>query len=211
MVFSLRNYVLTSLLTSDMPDRAQAATIDIVGGVLGQNPLGPVLLATAAQGGGLGSGPVAPAPGGPVATPAKVQVPELPDDPEEAKEVVEGHRLVAATAEVASGEPLGGVIGSDPEAGTVVGAGSTVTILISAGLEVPDVVGKECEEAESILRLAGLEEGAEIVESEKSGAETVVASQDPKAGAFVDARSALTLYVFRPKPRLSAAKSSRGG
>lgn len=209
MPFNPRNYLLTNFLVKDLPP-AQAVPIGVFGGILGSNPLAPVLLAVAAHEGRAGTGTAGPPPAAGTAAPAKVQVPELPDDPEEAKEVVAGHGLLAAVAEVASGEPLGGVIGSEPEAGTVVPGGSTVTILVSAGLAVPDVVGRECEEAEAALRAAGFEE-VEVAESEKSGAETVVASQDPKAGSFADARSSSTLYVFRPKPRLSAARSSRGG
>ncbi|HET9198985.1 MAG TPA: PASTA domain-containing protein [Solirubrobacterales bacterium] len=215
MEFSLSSYVLAGLLTKDLPDPGLAAQTRLMAAMAGRNPVVPILVATAVREGHVGPAPTAPAPAAPLpggaaseaTTPAKVQVPGLPDDPEEATEVLERRGLVAATAKVASGEPRGGVIGCEPEAGTVVPAGSTVTILVSAGLEVPDVVGKECEEAEAILRIAGFE-SIEIVESDKAGAETVVSRQKPKAGRYVDSDSIVRLHVFRPRRRLSAARSS---
>jgi beta-lactam-binding protein with PASTA domain len=202
MPFNALGFVLASALTRDMADRARAAQISLLGGLVGSSPAGVVLLAAVAGTGDRGVGRVAgaaPAAGGPT----RVQVPELPDDQEGAEKILKSRGLVPLTSTVASDEPIDNVIGSDPPAETIVRRGSTVAVLVSAGVEVPDVTNKKAEDAESILRDAGFE--TERRRSEKSGHEDRVEHQDPEGGTFADAGATVTLYVFEPKARMLRA------
>src|SRR2546425_4819831 len=146
MVFDPLGYTLAFAITKD-------PRMSIIGGMLGGNPAGVLLLAAANQG-GLGGGTATTAPRSSTTTqaPSRVQVPDLPDDQDGAKQVLETRGLVATVETVASEEPIDVVIGSDPPAGSVVRSGSRVTVLVSAGVLVPDVTGKEFDEAEQKLR-----------------------------------------------------------
>jgi hypothetical protein len=202
MPFNAIGFALASAMTRDMEDRARAAQISMLGGLLGGNLAGVALLAVAASGGRAGTTPLPP--GTDTGVPGRVQVPELPDDREDAEEVLRRHGLVPVVVAVESTEPLDGVIGSNPPAETVVRRGSTVEVHVSAGVPVPDVVGKDADAAEEALTAAGFE--SRRCESEKSGREGIVEHQDPKGGEFVDARTVVDIYVFPAKPTLRAAE-----
>jgi serine/threonine-protein kinase len=207
MQFNALGFSLAAAMTGDMQDRARAAQISIIGGMLGSNPTGPLLLAVAAQGSGLKpSLPATPTPAS--EAPSRVQVPDLPDDEVEAKKVLEAHGLVAAVVMVSSDEPVGCVIGGEPKAGSIVSEGTTINVLVSVGVRVPSVTGMEYADAESVLKAAGFE--SERRESTKLGKEDVVERQSPEAGGFAEAGSVVTLHVFKPRPRraLRAADSS---
>src|SRR5207248_2533960 len=103
MQFNPLGFTLAAAMTSDLQDRTRAAQISFLGGMLGASPAGAVLLAVAARDGRLGPGPGVAPPGGAPPAPVRVQVPEIPDDPKGAKNVLESRGLVAATATVASG------------------------------------------------------------------------------------------------------------
>jgi serine/threonine-protein kinase len=187
-------------------------TIGLAVSSLGGSPAAIALLAVAAgqRHGGVtvpaGTTPV-PQTGPQVVLPRRVQVPELPDNQDDALQVLQSHELVGAIEPVASDEPIDGVIGSDPEAGTAVRIGSTVTVLVSVGARVPDVTGKELGDAEKALRASGFTVGETRTSKTQVGREGVVAEQDPPGGTFADAESSVTLILFRPRRRLEAAES----
>ena len=101
---------------------------------------------------------------------------------------------------VASGDPIGKVIGSNPPAETIVNRGSQVSIEVSAGLLVPDVTGQELDDASDAVPTAGFE-NVSIEASEKSGKHEqggTVEHRDPHGNSYADASSTVTLYVYKP-------------
>lgn len=81
----------------------------------------------------------------------------------------------------------GKVVETDPPAGASVHPSSTITVYISKGvemLEVPDVVGKESQEAEQQLRSARFEVNL-VEEYSETVPEGIVVSQDPAGGETV--------------------------
>ena len=94
--------------------------------------------------------------------------------------------------------PLGRVISQDPEGGSSAASGTAVALVVSSGpaiVTVPEVVGLPQGAAESALQDLGLAVGTVdtgISESVPAGS---VMSQDPEAGASVDAGSSVALVV----------------
>lgn len=81
----------------------------------------------------------------------------------------------------------GKVVETDPPVGASVHPSTTVTVYISKGvemLEVPDVVGKESDDAEAQLRSARFEVNL-VEEYSETVPEGVVVSQDPAGGEIV--------------------------
>jgi hypothetical protein len=189
MVFDAFGYTLAYAITGD-------PRLSIIGAMLGRNPAGVLLLAAASQG-GLATRP----PGTPTTTPApprRVQVPNLPDDQDDALKVLAGHGLVGRVETVASGEePIDNVIGSEPPEGTVVRVGSGVIVFVSAGTEVPDVRGNDEDEAMKSLISAGFD--VETRESKESGKSQTVEKQEPAGGSFANGGSTVVIYVYPPK------------
>jgi hypothetical protein len=206
MRFNPMGFMLASLMTRDLADRNLAARISLLGGMLGGNATGAVLLAAVASQERDGTVPGLP-PGrdGGAAAPRSVEVPEMHDDPEASERVVRVRGLVPAIQRVESDEPVDVVMACRPEPGTVVARGSTVTILVSAGLRVPDVTGQDADEAEALLKAVGFADVARE-QSEKSGREDVVDRQEPEAGTLEDSRTTVTLFVFGRKRALEAAE-----
>jgi serine/threonine-protein kinase len=98
-----------------------------------------------------------------------------------------------------SSKPKDTVIKTDPAAQAQAAPGSTVTITISDGVEqvqVEDVVGKQFDSAEAILKGDGFK-----VEQKGKSSDSVpegeVMDQDPPANATVDKGSTVTLTVSR--------------
>ena len=98
-----------------------------------------------------------------------------------------------------SSKPKDTVTKMDPAAGTVVDAGSEVTITVSDGVEqveVNDVVGKQADSAETILK----GDGFKVTQKGKSSdtvPEGQVISQNPAAGSQADKGSTVTITVSR--------------
>ncbi len=102
-----------------------------------------------------------------------------------------GEATTAESADVARGR----VISQDPDAQQSVDVGSEVNIVVSSGpprVEVPDVVGKDKNDAADQLR----EKGFEVVLSQKDSSEpeNQVVEQQPPAGAMVKEGSKITLF-----------------
>jgi hypothetical protein len=147
--FSLQGFALSVALTRDMTDRDRAMQLAFVGGMIGgTSPAGVLLVSALARAEDSASVPGRPpAVGGTTVAHlpdiSRVQVPDLPRDPDEATDLLTQRGLKSAIVRVESNDPMELVIGSEPPAETVVRRGSTVDVLVSAGIPVPGVVGEQ--------------------------------------------------------------------
>lgn len=92
----------------------------------------------------------------------------------------------------------GRVISVSPPEGQKVDKGSSVTLVVSSGkpqVQVPDVVGKSFDEAQSTLQAAGFKVTRVDKESDKDP--NTVLAQNPKSGARIDAGSTISLTVAK--------------
>lgn len=95
--------------------------------------------------------------------------------------------------------PPGTVIDQNPNAGSRIARGETVTLTVSSGVEqveVPKVTGKSDVEAVGALEAAGFDVKRREVFSDKAEA-GIVLTQEPKAGASVDMGSVVTLKISK--------------
>jgi PASTA domain len=216
MPLFLPGFVLGTVMTSGWADRDRAAQVSLLGGMMGGSLAGVVLLASVANEGGVGAQPApAPAPGTavqPLPTPTQVQIPVVAElSSEQATKVISSRDLQAAVINVESGEQdKDTVIDSDPPAGTILDRRSTVRIHVSAGLEVPNVIGQAADVAVETLRTAGFEV-VELGEIETPATADTVAGtvelQHPPAHTFTSASQPVSIQVYQP--RTPAAWSQR--
>jgi eukaryotic-like serine/threonine-protein kinase len=99
--------------------------------------------------------------------------------------------------EASESVPQGRVITTEPESGSQLERGSSVTLIVSTGPEqvkVPNVVNKDVEDARDELDEAGLSADVEREESEDKEPGTVL-RQEPGADTEVDSGSSVTLVV----------------
>ena len=92
----------------------------------------------------------------------------------------------------------GYVISQDVDPETEVGAGSTVTITVSKGVEtstVPNVVGKSEADAKSEIESAGLTVSATLTDEDRTKDNGVVLKQSLEAGTSVEKGSSMTITV----------------
>jgi serine/threonine-protein kinase len=92
----------------------------------------------------------------------------------------------------------GRVISVSPNEGQKVDKGSSVTLVVSSGkpqVQVPDVVGKSFDEAQSTLQAAGFKVTRVDKESDKDPG--TVLSQNPRSGGRIDAGSTIALTVAK--------------
>jgi eukaryotic-like serine/threonine-protein kinase len=92
----------------------------------------------------------------------------------------------------------GRVISVSPTEGQKVDKGSSVTLVVSSGkpqVQVPDVVGKSFDEAQSTLQAAGFKVTRVDKESDKDPG--TVLSQNPRSGGRIDAGSTIALTVAK--------------
>jgi eukaryotic-like serine/threonine-protein kinase len=111
---------------------------------------------------------------------------------------IRGSGFVPGVEEEQSAKPAGEVIRQSPSAGTKLPSGSTVGIVVSAGVEeakVPNVVGLERREAVEALREAGFEPSVREEETEAAQQIGRVLEQIPQAGSEVEAGSVVTITV----------------
>lgn len=91
----------------------------------------------------------------------------------------------------------GRIVSQDPDAGTTIKTGSTVTVNISKGLgdgSVPDLRGKKQSELADYLEAAGFKLGTVSEEASEEEKGTVL-SQDPNAGEEVEKGTAINVVV----------------
>jgi len=98
--------------------------------------------------------------------------------------------------------PPGVVVDETPSPGTVAGAGSTVTIIVSAGppktVSVPNVLNEYADDAAGNLRAVGLVANVIVQDEPPPGSPSRSAKswkQSPAAGAAVDSGSTVTVWV----------------
>ncbi|HEY2142315.1 MAG TPA: Stk1 family PASTA domain-containing Ser/Thr kinase [Solirubrobacteraceae bacterium] len=94
--------------------------------------------------------------------------------------------------------PRGRAISTDPSAGTVLQAGSAVTVFVSSGpakVRVPDVTGQPQAAAEAALSSAGLAVGSVSSQISTAQAPGTVLTQSPRAGASVSAGGKVNLTL----------------
>ncbi len=118
---------------------------------------------------------------------------------EEAEKLLKEQDLeVVVVEEFDSKVEQGYVIKQDVEEDTEVGAGSTVTITVSKGIEmsiVPNVVGKPKADAISELEAAGLTVSAAINAEDKTKEDGTVLKQSLEAGSSVEKGANITITV----------------
>ncbi|MBF0778449.1 Stk1 family PASTA domain-containing Ser/Thr kinase [Streptococcus cuniculi] len=134
-------------------------------------------------------------------TPATIKVPDVSGQTlEVAQEMIEtaGLKVGKVTEEPSSEVEEGKVIRSNPAAGTSKMEGSTVDIVVATtdAVTVPDVVGKDIEEARTELEAVGF-----VVKEEQSYSDSVeakkVISTDPKANSSKAKGSTITVTVSK--------------
>jgi serine/threonine-protein kinase len=124
--------------------------------------------------------------------PEPISVPDVAGrDQDDATKLLTTAKLKAGTVrkEFSPDVDGGKVIGTDPAAGTMAEPGSTVTLLVSDAIKVPDLSGKTPDEARRILQDAGLiaQDGGTSTDGDaKAGTITVTS---PAVGARVDPRN----------------------
>jgi serine/threonine-protein kinase len=133
--------------------------------------------------------------------PAPVRVPDLRAVPQQdALATLRGLGLRGVVASSAFDEgrdpaPAGTVLSQDRRAGTTVGRGSRVRLVISKGppvVTVPKVVGLQAKEARKVLKAQGFDVKLDEFLGAFFG---TVRTQDPEPGAQVPAGSLVTLLV----------------
>lgn len=117
----------------------------------------------------------------------------------DAKDAITGADLkVAVEEEYSKKIEAGYVISQDVPENTEVGAGSTVTIKVSKGVEtsvVPNLVGKTLEEATQAIKDAGLTLAATKYSEDTTKDDGVVLEQNLEAGETVEKDSNITITV----------------
>ncbi|MEP9365573.1 Stk1 family PASTA domain-containing Ser/Thr kinase [Nocardioides sp. CN2-186] len=120
-------------------------------------------------------------------------------------------KLDAAGLDVAWGDkaysetvPAGRVVDTDPDAGSRVLSGGTVTVVVSLGKErydVPDLEGKTVDEAQDALAATNLAYGTTIEKWSDTVPEGIVMSSTPKVGTTLRPDAVVDLTVSQgPKP-----------
>jgi hypothetical protein len=139
-----------------------------------------------------GTGPAGGGGGG--NQPETVPVPNLIGLTKElAVQALEAWGLLADVLSQPSGQSIDTVVAQNPSAGTDVERGSTVTITISEGEEMPDVVGITVLNAKAQLTQLGLLVEVEFGDcGNKTG---TVCEQDPEPGSSVTAGDTATLII----------------
>jgi beta-lactam-binding protein with PASTA domain len=99
--------------------------------------------------------------------------------------------------------PEGSVISTDPKAGSQLKRGDTVTVVVSQGkapIEVPDLAGKNINDARGQLQHLGLDVDEKYVDSDQPADQIV--SQSPKAGTGASQNDTVTLNVSKGPPQV---------
>jgi serine/threonine-protein kinase len=123
---------------------------------------------------------------------APLTIPSLIDQPlDQARATLTGQGLKVEVKQQDSPKPANTVLSQDPVDGTGVEPGATVTLTVSKGppaVGVPDVNGKDAEEAKQILAQAGLQ--SQVIGGGK------VRIQNPPAGQQVPSGTTIVLWCF---------------
>ncbi|NUR84369.1 MAG: PASTA domain-containing protein, partial [Nonomuraea sp.] len=104
--------------------------------------------------------------------------------------------VVGAVTQIDSPQRIGQVLGSQPAAGSALPKGSTVSLQVSAGVEVPSVTGMNRKGAVAALVSAGLVAG-DVTHQCSAQPDGQVLSARPGAGTRVSGGTAVALVVAR--------------
>ena len=127
-----------------------------------------------------------------------VTVPNVVNDTQAAATTaITGAGLVVGTTTNASSSTvaIGSVISESPAAGTAVNGGSSVNLVISTGVTVPNVVGQTRAAATTAITAAGLVVGTTTSASSSTAPSGSVISENPVAGTHVNGGSAIALVI----------------
>jgi serine/threonine-protein kinase len=111
---------------------------------------------------------------------------------------IRGRGLAPLVSEESSSAPAGEVISQSPDAGSELGPGSSVSIVVSEGEEraaVPNVIGKLRREGVEALRAAGLRPSVEERETDVASQVGRITDQFPPPGSEVEPGAAVTVVV----------------
>jgi serine/threonine-protein kinase len=122
-----------------------------------------------------------------------------------ARSELDSVRLVLKEGAKAYSDTLakGVVIASDPAGGTPLKPGSVVTVTVSRGrapITVPDLKGKNINEARSTLAQLGLKAVEQYEDSDQPG--DTVLGQSPQQGAGVEKNAEIKLQVSKGPPQV---------
>lgn len=96
-----------------------------------------------------------------------------------------------------SDSDAGTVLAVDPDVGTTISSGDTVTLTVAQGYEVPDVIGMTKDAAVSTLSQSGLVAKVVYVDADRTAG--TVDSTDPAAGTQVSSGTVVTVRVANEK------------
>ncbi|GHJ46603.1 putative serine/threonine-protein kinase PknB [Catellatospora sp. TT07R-123] len=129
---------------------------------------------------------------------------------EDAMTQLQSANLTGNFVDEPSNLPANTVTRSDPNTGTSLSVGSTVTVYISKGdlVEVPGVVGKPVDQAQAQLELAGFKVRIAYATTTDAGQAGTVKNQDPGSGTLKQKNSQVTIVVWKleeapPSPSVS--------
>jgi eukaryotic-like serine/threonine-protein kinase len=130
--------------------------------------------------------------------PATVVVPDVTEEPEgrARNKLKDAGFTVTVDRRSSSTVRAGLAIDTEPPGGTEVTRGRTITLLISSGpkvVQVPSVIGRQQDLAESQLRGVGLI--PDVEQRDSDAPEGQVIAQDPVAGSTVKKHTAVTIVV----------------
>ncbi len=128
--------------------------------------------------------------------PQVIDMPDVVGEPvSEARTTLEetGLAEIEEQESVSYDEPPGTVLSSDPEPGADADRENAVTLEVSSGFEVPEVVGSPEDDARGTLEEAGL--NVEVNEVSSDADEGEVVGQDPEAGVTAGPGDTVTIAV----------------
>jgi hypothetical protein len=201
-MISALGFVLGRFLAQQegVTDDATANRTGLIMSVLGTSPVAAAVTLTIAKNEAQSQTSTPPATGGTSTTGQPAPMVVVPDltkfSQQNAATVLTALGLADQTVQVVDQAiPIGQVISSTPPAGSQVQAGSSVTLNVSQGFQVPNVVGKTFADATAVLAALGL-----IPDPGKAKpADTdLVSIQNPAAGTSVSIGDSITLTFSTP-------------
>jgi eukaryotic-like serine/threonine-protein kinase len=131
--------------------------------------------------------------------PKPVAVPGVVGQPyANALSALQGMGFAVKRQDVESDQPKDTVVGSDPQAGSAVAPGSTVTLSVSKGpksLAVPDVTSYSRADAEATLRNAGFAVAVSLSDTTDPTLDGIVISQNPAGDSQLKPGGKVTIVV----------------
>ncbi len=130
----------------------------------------------------------------------QIEVPNVVGQPyASARSTLLAAGLQVSRSDVDSNQPANTVIGQSPDAGTRVGAGTTVTLSVSRGstatTPVPDVTNQDEPTAKALLSSSGFKVTVRRQEVTDPSEQGIVLAQDPMGGTDAPAGSTVTITV----------------